>query len=72
MMARIERKPKTVSIPAHSLITVDALSDILGVHPQTVKRWIEKKDIPRMVIGYKWVISTDDLLKMLGGRDDGR
>lgn len=61
----MKKEHKVATIPKNSLIGVEALADILGVSKDSVKRWIEKRGIPRTIIGRKWLIQTDDLAKAI-------
>jgi hypothetical protein len=41
-------------------MSVQALSQALGCSEQSIKRWVEKHDVKRLVIGGKWLLRLDD------------
>lgn len=64
-MEKTKKEPKTATIRKGSLISAEALADILGVGKPTVKKWIKKHDIPCIVVGYRWVVDTDHLAEAI-------
>ena len=56
------RKPTDDSITAHDepLMSIADVAKLDGVSPKTVKRRIEKKDLPAYKLGGQWHVSPKD------------
>jgi len=54
------------SLPEEGWISAEQLSLYLGVDKKTLKKYIEKYDIARVVLAGKWLISLSDLKRLAG------
>lgn len=55
-----KRQAIVASLPPQGWITAQALASLLGCSLETVKRWAEKNNVTRLVIGGKWLLRIDD------------
>jgi membrane-bound acyltransferase YfiQ involved in biofilm formation len=53
-------------LPEEGWISAEQLSLYLGVDKKTLKKYIEKYDIARVVLAGKWLISLSDLKRLAG------
>lgn len=55
-------------------LTIEAITGMLGVHPQTVRRWIRGEGLPAVLLGRKggYRVRERDLLAFLASRTPGR
>lgn len=51
--------------PAGHVLTIGELADIVHVHPNTVRTWIDTKQLPAFKTGTQWRISTDRAIAFL-------
>ena len=50
-------------------VTVDEVAEALGVHRRTVRRWIERGDLPAHRVGPRLLrVRVEDLEALAGGR----
>ncbi len=54
------------SLPEEGWISAEQLSLYLGVEKKTLKKYIERYDIARVVLAGKWLISLSDLKRLAG------
>jgi len=54
------------SLPETGWISAEQLSLYLGVDKKTLKKYIERYDIARVVLAGKWLISLSDLKRLAG------
>lgn len=50
----------------NNLYTVDQVADIIGLHPKTVRRFIQEGKLKAGKIGGQWRISQNDLDQVMG------
>ena len=65
------KKPSPTLIKKHRIYTVWEAGDALGVHRQTVIRWIKDKGLIADKSGRLWLIKGSDLKHFLGERRAG-
>jgi len=51
--------------PAGHVVTIGELASIVQVHPNTVRNWIDKGDLPAFKTGTTWKIVTDKAIAFL-------
>jgi len=54
------------SLPEEGWISAEQLSLYLGVEKKTLKKYIERYDIARVVLAGKWLIALSDLKRLAG------
>ena len=54
-----------------SFITIKQAAELLRVHPNTIRNWIEEGILRRYQVnrGYRVLLKTDDIEKAFGERD---
>jgi len=54
-----------------SFITIKQAAELLRVHPNTIRNWIEEGILRRYQVnrGYRVLLKTEDIEKAFGGRD---
>lgn len=51
------------------MYTVDQVAGILGLHPKTVRRFIQEGKLKASKVGGQWRITENDLNQMMGGEN---
>ena len=54
-----------------AFITIKRAAELLGVHPNTIRNWIEAGILRHYQVGrgYRVLLKTEEIEKAIGGRD---
>ncbi len=66
------KRPSPSRIKIHSIYTPTEAAVVLGVHKQTVRRWISHHSLPADKTQRPWLINGADLKEFLGHRKQKR
>lgn len=66
------KRPSPSRVKTHSIYTPTEAADVLGVHKQTVRRWISLHGLPADKAQRPWLIEGADLKAFLGHRKQQR
>lgn len=66
------KRPSPSRIKTHNIYTPAEAADVLGVHKQTVRRWISHHGLPADKTRKPWLIDGVDLKAFLGHRKQKR
>jgi len=71
-MPRTRKETVVASIPPSGWITAQALASLLGCSIDSVKRFAERNELTRVIIGGKWLLMIDDLKRIAQEKTGGK